>query len=91
MIAEKVKEIVKGNIFKSGERYFLLCRTDRKYNKAKAPDYYLSEKVRGKFVYLSGLFATKSENVFSYDVKDCYGLKIMKRLRLGRDCIDFID
>ncbi len=92
MIAEKIKEIVKGNIFQGDNgKYYLLSRTDRKYNKRKAPVYYLSEKKGGKFVYVSGLFLTEDKGIFSYDIKDEYGLKIMKKLRLSESKIEFID
>jgi hypothetical protein len=59
----------------TGEVYRLLS-VDREYIKKKAPKYYLQAIKAGKAQYISGIFQTKKENIYSFDLKDEIGVKI---------------
>jgi len=65
-----------------GETY-LLRAVDRQYGeKTKKPVYYLQKKVKGRFVYLSGVFTTPETGVFSLDFKDSNGIRTLYTLEL---------
>lgn len=59
---------------------FRLLSVDREYTKKKAPKYYLQAIKAGKAQYISGIFQTKKENIFSFDLKDPIGVKIYYQL-----------
>lgn len=73
----------------SGER-FLLRSVDKVYKTKRKPKYYLTGE-KGKTGYLSGLFPTKNDSIYSMDMRDSLGVKIIydctfidsgKRLRI---------
>jgi len=73
-----------GNIFVSSKTTLLLKPVNRDYgDKTKKPLYYLSEIKNGKSAYLSGLFATNNEHVFSCDHKDMLGMKHIVHIRFS--------
>jgi hypothetical protein len=59
---------------------FRLLSVTREYNKKKKPVYYLQEIREGKARYVSGLFQTKYENIFSFDIVDKIGVKVFYEL-----------
>jgi hypothetical protein len=63
----------------SGEVYRLLS-VDREYNKKKSPKYFLQSIQSGKARYISGVFPTKQESLFSLDVKDDLGIKVFYKM-----------
>ena len=72
----RVNTTQSGNIFSNGKITCLLKPTDRTFDgKSKRPIYYLSALSGGKSEYLSGMFATASDMVFSADFKDALGIK----------------
>lgn len=73
---KRVKTTQAGNIFTDGNIVCLLKPTDRTFDgKSKKPVYYLSAIANGKSEYLSGMFKTANDAVFSADYKDPLGLK----------------
>lgn len=71
-----VKTTQAGNIFSGFNQTLLLKPVNRDYaGTVKKPLYYLNRIEKGKSEYLSGLFATHDETVFSADYKDGIGLK----------------
>lgn len=72
----RVKTTQSGNIFSNGKITCLLKPTNRDFEgKSKKPVYYLSALSGGKSEYLSGMFRTANDAVFSADYKDALGLK----------------
>lgn len=72
----RVKTTQSGNIFSNGKITCLLKPTDRAFDgKSKKPVYYLSVLSGGKSLYLSGMFPTSRDMVFSADFKDALGIK----------------
>lgn len=72
----RVKTTQAGNIFSDGKITCLLKPTDRAFEgKSKKPVYYLSAISGGKSTYLSGMFQTANDAVFSADYKDAIELK----------------
>ena len=58
------------------KQVFMLKKVDREYTGTrKSPIYYLQELRKGKAFYVSGVFGTKRENIFSFDIKDALGVK----------------
>jgi len=79
-----VKVTQAGNIFAVDRITLLLKPVNRTYNdKTKKPLYYLSEIKNGTSSYLSGLFATDNETVFSGDYKDGLGMKHIVHIRFS--------
>lgn len=73
---KRVKVTQSGNIFSDGKITCLLKPTNREFEgKSKKPVYYLSAIANGKSEYLSGMFKTANDAVFSADYKDVLGLK----------------
>jgi hypothetical protein len=72
-----VKATQAGNIFADSNRNVLLLKAvNRDYRGTiKKPIYYLNKLEKGRSEYLTGLFATNDETVFSGDYKDSLGLK----------------
>lgn len=71
-----VKSTQAGNIFSGFNQTLLLKPVNRDYGgKTKKPLYYLNSLENGKSEYLTGLFATANDVVFSGDYKDSLGLK----------------
>lgn len=71
-----VKSTQVGNIFVGFNQTLLLKPVNRDYaGTIKKPLYYLNRIEKGKSEYLTGLFATSNETVFSGDYKDALGLK----------------
>jgi hypothetical protein len=65
-----------GNIFVGDKITCLLKPVNRDYSGTiKKPVYYLNLMDKGKNDYLSGLFATNDDMVFSADYKDALGIK----------------
>ena len=58
---------------------FRLVPVDREYKK-KRPVYYLQRIRDRKAEYITGLFKTSQESVFSGDVKDALGVKMYLRV-----------
>ena len=80
---------VKGGVYideTTGQKY-LLRPVDRDYlGVKKKPIYYIDRLTdEGKAKYMSGLFPTKKEGVYSYDIKDKYGIKIYMIAKIGND------
>jgi hypothetical protein len=63
---------------------YLLRPVDRQYaGRPKPPRYYLLRKDKaGKPEYLSGVFPTTTEGVFSLDLKDALGIKTMYLMKV---------
>ena len=80
MILQKTKGIKGGSIYQNetGKDY-LLRQVNRGYEGRKNPPIFYLEKVeKPKNIYLSGLFKTEINNVFSLDIKDkITGVRIM--------------
>lgn len=74
-----IKNTQKGNLYSSsGKELFFLKPCDRLFEgKPKKPQYYISKIDGQKSVYLTGLFATENQNIFSGDTKDQLGVKII--------------
>lgn len=65
-----------GNIFAGDNQTLLLKPVNREYSGTiKKPQYYLNLLLNGKSEYLSGLFSTNNDMVFSADYKDALGIK----------------
>ncbi|MCX7087953.1 MAG: hypothetical protein NTV00_07865 [Methylococcales bacterium] len=76
-----VKVAQAGNIFSGGKITCLLKPVNRDYQgTTKKPVYYLSVIENGLSQYLSGLFATGDDMVFSADYKDSLGVKHIVRI-----------
>lgn len=76
-----VKSTQAGNIFAGFNQTLLLKSVNRDYvGVLKKPLYYLNRIEKGKSEYLSGLFATHDETVFSADYKDTLGMKHIVRI-----------
>ena len=76
-----VKTTQAGNIFAGFNQTLLLKPVNRDYaGTVKKPLYYLNRIEKGKSEYLTGLFATHDETVFSGDYKDGIGLKHMVKV-----------
>lgn len=80
MILQKTKN----SIYTShGGDVFMIKSVDRQYASAKKkPVYYLSKlnKDTKQMQYISGLFKTDKEGLFSYDILDTNGIKKIKYL-----------
>jgi len=76
-----VKTTKAGNIF-SGEKITCLLKpVNRAYKGAvRKPLYYLSVIESGRSEYLSGLFATNNDMVFSADYRDGLGIKHLVKI-----------
>lgn len=72
-----LKNTQKGNLYTSSEKeLFFLKPCDRLFEgKPKKPQYYISKIDGQKSVYLTGLFATENQSIFSGDQKDPLGVK----------------
>lgn len=71
-----VKSTQVGNIFAGFNQTLLLKPVNRDYaGTVKKPIYYLNRLEKGKSEYLTGLFATPNQTVFSGDYRDDLGLK----------------
>lgn len=82
----RVKITQSGNIFTDGKTTCLLKATDRDFDgKSKKPVYYLSALSGGKSQYLSGMFKTSDDLVFSADFKDGLGIKHIVHIVFGND------
>lgn len=79
---------VKGGVYsdETGQKY-LLRPVDRDYLGVKKKPVYFIDRLtdEGKAKYMSGLFPTKKEGVYSYDIKDKYGIKIYMIARFKDD------
>lgn len=76
-----VKTTQAGNIFSGFNQTLLLKPVNRDYaGTVKKPLYYLNRIEKGKSEYLTGLFATRDESIFSGDYKDGIGLKHMVKV-----------
>lgn len=77
----------KGGSFYKGDdgKRYLLRSVDRAYaGRAKPPRYYLERLEGAKAVYLSGLFPTGDETLYSLDMKDAVtGVRAMYDARFG--------
>lgn len=70
-----------GNIFIGEKHVCLLKPVNREYTGTiKKPLYYLNLLMNGKSEYLTGLFATNDESIFSGDYKDALGIKHIVKL-----------
>jgi hypothetical protein len=76
-----VKTTQAGNIFAGNKITCLLKPVNRAYaGTIKKPQYYLSVIESGRSEYLSGLFATNNDMVFSADYKDGLGIKHLVKI-----------
>jgi hypothetical protein len=76
-----VKTTQAGNIFSGNKITCLLKPVNREYKgTVKKPQYYLSVIESGRSEYLSGLFATNNDMVFSADYKDMLGIKHLVKI-----------
>ena len=80
---------VKGGVYSdetTGQKY-LLRPVDRDYEGVKKKPIYFIDRLtdEGKVKYMSGLFPTKNENIYSYDIKDRFGIKIYMIARFKDD------
>ena len=76
-----VKSTQAGNIYSGNKQTVLLKPVNREYGaNTKKPVYYLNLIEKGKAAYLTGLFATNDESVFSGDYKDIIGVKHIVKL-----------
>lgn len=72
----RIKTTQVGNIFSDGKVTCLLKPTNRQFDGvSKKPVYYLSAIANGRAEYLSGMFETANNHVFSADYKDGLGIK----------------
>jgi len=79
-----VKTTQAGNIFSGNKITCLLKPVNREYKgTVKKPQYYLSVIESGRSEYLSGLFATSNDMVFSADYKDGLGIKHLVKISFG--------
>lgn len=79
-----VKTTQAGNIFSGNKITCLLKPVNRDYiGTTKKPQYYLSVIESGRSEYLSGLFATNDDMVFSADYKDGLGMKHLVKIAFG--------
>ena len=62
-----------------------LVPVDRTYGHKKKPVYYLQKIRNSKAEYVTGLFKTQNENVFSGDIKDSLGVKMYLRVEALND------
>jgi hypothetical protein len=71
----------RGAVFYTGDdgKKYQLRQVDREYKgKAKPPKYYLERLEGAKAIYLSGLFPTHDETLYSCDLKDrLTGMRLM--------------
>lgn len=71
----------RGAVFYTGDdgKKYQLRQVDREYKgKAKPPKYYLERLEGAKAIYLSGLFPTQDETLYSCDLKDrLTGMRLM--------------
>jgi hypothetical protein len=73
-----------GNIFTGNKHVCLLKPVNRDYiGTIKKPLYYLNLLMNGKSEYLTGLFATNDESIFSGDYKDTLGIKHIVKLHFS--------
>lgn len=76
-----VKTTQAGNIFSGNKITCLLKPVNREYKgTVKKPQYYLSVIESGRSEYLSGLFATNNDMVFSADYRDKLGIKHLVKI-----------
>lgn len=82
-----VKTTNSGNIFVSKNKVACLLKpVNRDYSGViKKPLYYLSAIEGGRSTYLSGLFATDDNSMFSADYKDTIGLKHLVKIQFADD------
>ena len=77
----RIKTTAGGNIYSDGD---LICYlkpvTTSRQTKNKKPVYYLSLLDNGHSTYLSGLFKTDSDAVFSADYSDSLAVKHMVKI-----------
>ena len=77
--------IAKGRSFYKGDdgKKYILRAVDRAYTgRPKPPKYYLERIEGAKAVYLSGLFPTSDETLYSLDIKDATtGVRMMYEAR----------
>lgn len=82
----RVKTTQAGNIFTDGKITCLLKPTDRAFEgTSRKPAYYLSALSGGKSQYLSGMFKTSDDLVFSADFKDALGIKHIVHIVFGNN------
>ena len=74
---KKVGDSVKGSEYENeeGEKYLLSAVTRCYQGTAKKPVYYLSQWQAGRWAYISGLFKTKQDGVYSFDTRDNFGVR----------------
>jgi len=81
----KMKKVSSGTYTANGEEYLRLVPVDRNYEKKKSPVYYLQKIRNSKAEYVTGLFKTQNQNVFSGDIKDSLGVKMYLRVEALND------
>lgn len=74
-ITGRLKRISAGTYKDSQEDIWRLVSVDREYSCKSKPAYYLQRIINNKAQYVSGVFKTKTENIFSADIKDGLGVK----------------
>jgi len=80
---------VKGGVYideTTGQKY-LLRPVDRDYEGVKKKPIYFIDRLtdEGKAKYMSGLFPTKNDDIYSYDIKDRFGIKTYMIARFKDD------
>ena len=66
-----------GLLYSDGEVQYIICKANRDFEKSKGkkPCMFVREKKGNKTRYISGLFKTKIEYVYTGDILDEIGLK----------------
>ena len=89
---QKYKRVTAGFYENEAGERINIRPVNREYaGRVKKPVYFLSEynPETKQFSYISGLFKTRQERIFSYDIKDQLGIKILQVCSFseGGDCI----
>ncbi len=74
-ITGRLKRISAGTYKDNRDDIWRLVPVDREYSCNSKPIYYLQKIKNSKAQYVSGVFQTMKENVFSADIKDSLGVK----------------
>lgn len=82
---KKVGDSPKGSEYQNeeGEKYLLSVVTRCYQGIRKKPVYYLSQWQAGRWSYVSGLFQTKQDGVYSYDTRDNFGVRRLSTCLIG--------
>ena len=89
-ITGRLKRISSGTYQDSKNYVWRLVPVDREYTCKRKPVYFLQKITNNKAQYISGVFKTKTDNIFSADIKDGIGVKKyyeIKSINAGEELI----